>query len=659
MKYRTLFIGCLLLTLSFSSGYSATPIPDISSLDIEDLMQVQVTTLSRRPESSFDVPAAISVISQEDIRRSGAQTIPDALRLAPGVNVARINGSQWAISIRGFNGRYSNKLLVMIDGRSVYTHQFSGVLWEEQDTLLEDVERIEVIRGPGGTLWGANAVNGIINIITKHTRDTTGSLATLSAGDGQSGALTFRHGGLIGSNGTYRFGGRFASFGALRMVDGSGSGHDGWNLLSGSFRADWEPRQSDSITVEGEIFQNHPELIKSVVVLEPPFVNRSFVTSPQNGNSILARWTRQYQNGSESALQTYYSSAREDNVGAPLFRNSFDVDFQNSLASKNDHLLVWGAGYRRSSDSSSNRDIMNYNPASMRYELFSAFLQDQIDLHHNFKLTIGSKVERNSFSGYEWQPSARIAWKPDEHHLLWASLTRAVRTPSRTDQGFQLPMASFYGANGIPTMIMLMGSPSMRSEELLTQEIGYRWDPGSRFTLDAAAFYNRYRGLRGYIAGTPYMSTSHVPYMVIPYTMGNYENGETIGFECSVRWKPTSRWSLIGNVSLLGDLRLRNTVNGDQLNAPHQQFSLISHLDLPHNLELDATLHAVGRLHDLKVPPYQRLDLRLGWKAAPQMQLELIGQNLLQQNHLEYGAVEGVSPTLEERIWMVKATWKM
>ncbi len=631
--------ACLTLA-SAGPAYPALP-PDqdpstkLKGLSLEQLMEIDVTSVSRRSEPVSGAAAAITVITGEDLRRSGANNLPDALRITAGLEVAQSNGNTWAISARGFNTTAANKLLVLIDGRSIYTPLFSGVFWDVQDLLLEDVDRIEVIRGPGATLWGANAVNGVINILTRSAQDTQGTLVSAGGGTEEGGFASFRHGGKVGEGTAYRAYGKYSYHDALALANGD-SARDPLRRGQAGFRLDRSDRGSGGLTLQGNAY--HGLAGQRVVVRDDTVLD---------GADLLGRWTHTYAENSGSDFQVYYDyTHRQIPQWFEEHRHTLDLDYQHRqpLAARQD--LVWGAGYRVTHDQVGNSAGVAFLPDSVTESLFSAFVQDEIALAHHLRLTVGTKLEHNRWTGFELQPSVRFAWVPDDRRTLWGAISRAVRTPTRYDEDIV-----FYTA-GNP---ILEGSSDFRSEALLAYEVGYRVQPRTGLSFDLATFYNVYDDLRSYEPAAPPA--------VFPYHFANELRGETWGFEGRASWQAASWWRLhAGYVYFDKSLRLDPgsfdpTGGGLEGNDPRSRAVLRSLMDLPRGFELDGTLRYVGRLPSPAVPAYTELDLRLGWQVSDRLELSLVGQNLLHARHPEFGPP---SPLREEvqRGAYGKATWR-
>lgn len=668
----------LLLALGLLPGpaFAVAATPDqLADLSLEQLLgaNVAVSSVSRRPGSVQQSAAAVTVISQEEIRRSGATSIPEILRMVPGMDVAKVDSHQWAIGTRGFNDLFANKLLVMMDGRSVYTSLFSGTFWDVQDVLLEDVEHIEVVRGPGASLWGANAVNGVINILTKKAANTQGLLITEGSGSEERAAGAIRYGGKFGDTFHYRVFGQFAAhddsavFGTgfsdalIRIsVPGGGSGtvgsaaapprvaNDAWSLGHVGFRADWEPPSADRLTLQGDIYRGREHQLYQRLT---PSSFSSFyerATDEVSGGNVLAKWTHLFSNRSEFVLQTYYDHTVRELAVLGESRDTFDLDFQHQFALGSWHTIVWGGGYRRISDRVRNTVEVALRPTARTTGLIGAFAQDEIALiEKKLALTLGAKFEHNDFTGDEIQPNARLLFTPSPRNTVWAAVSRAVRTPSRADDDFRLTYpgvpsnAIFPGAPAIT--ISIQGNRQIAAEKLTAHELGYRTQVTDRVGLDLALFYNEYRSLRGVALTNARLDFTQSP-AEIGVTFANEPSAETHGGELGANVRLTGRWRLRGDYSLLrmavhstSTLRL-GSFGADALDgsSPQQQASLRSWVDLPRGFEFDVTARWVDQLPALKIPSYWGLDLRIGWRPSKAFEFSLSGQNLLERAHPEF-----------------------
>ena len=630
---------------------------------LEQLLNVQVTSVSKKDQKLAKAAAAIFVIRQEDIRRSGAADLADALRLAPGVDVARINANSWAISIRGFNSRYSNKVLVLVDGRSVYTPSFSGVFWEHIDMPLEDIERIEVIRGPGATVWGANAVNGVINIITKSAKATKGGL--LSSGSGsevwEDGLL--RYGAPAGRTGAWRVFGRYFNTATSPQPDGSDSA-DGWNRVHGGFRSDWDLSPRDALTVQGDLFSNRmSETLRTSFIPTP--LDRIFTQRlDATGGNLLARWSHTSRAGSETVLQTYYDAYRRTDFAIPETMRAFDIEFQHHLAAGSRHDIVWGLGYRRTASGITAGYPITFSPPFRKDNLFSAFVQDEIQVTGTLWWTLGCKLEHNAYTGFEYEPSTRLAWTPSSHSTLWAAASRAIRQPARIDQAVGMDLASFpLDANTVETL-RLMGNPRLQAEEVRDYELGFRRELTKSASIDVAAFLSAYRRLSTIEPGAPEIFAGALPVQVtIPMLYDNRAAALNHGGEVSLNWSATPRWRISSTYSLLHvnarlDSSSRDTTTmGTLRSAPEHMFQVRSQCEVTHKVEFDQWLSWTAKLPGTGIPGYARLDARLARRIGESIEISVTGQNLLRPGTREFPDVVRVIGTLDERRVYGKITW--
>jgi iron complex outermembrane receptor protein len=635
---------------------------DLAEKSIEDLMNMDVTSVSKKEQKMSQVAAAVFVITQEDIRRSGATNVPDLLRMVPGLDVAQIDANTWAISARGFNLQFASKLLVLIDGRAVYTPLTGGVNWDTQDVPLDDIERIEVTRGPGGTVWGANAVNGVINIITKKASDTQGVLVTGGGGSEEQGFGTVQYGGTFKGATSYRVFAKYLNTGAFPDPNGQDA-EDGWHLLHTGFRTDTTLSQKDSLTVQGDLYRGDEGAIITHSILSPPEnVNVSKVIELSGGN-ILSRWNHVFSERSDIAVQVYFDRYLRSGPNADERRNTFNFDFQHHLAlgARND--LIWGVGYSYTEDHTVGTIDGTFIPANRVGQLFNSFAQDQITLKRDrVNLYVGTKLENSYFNGFNLQPSVRLAWTPSNRSTFWTAISRAVRTPTRRDQGLVAVLAALPG----PAEVVLLGNPDFESENVVAYEAGYRTQPSDRLSIDGTLFYNVYGDLES-IEPLPSFIDHHTnpPILVIPKTFGNQLHGTTEGVELSLNWKVTNRWTLSPGYTFL-EMHLHiNATSGDTTSAadtqgenPGHQAQLRSRLELPHNFTWNTNAYFVGRLPDQMLPSYTRLDTLLTWRPTERLELSLVGQNLLRDHHMEFNDdLQSVNSSQVKRSAYAKMTW--
>lgn len=671
---RRLFLLAFLAVLLAVTTSAQAPqnIPDVTAITLEDLMNLQVTSVSKRAQKLADAAAAIFVITQDDIRRSGASSIPEALRMAPGLEVARIDENKWAIGSRGFNGRFDNKLLVLIDGRSVYTPLFSGVYWNVQDVMLEDVDRIEVIRGPGATLWGANAVDGVINIITKSAKLTHGATVTAEVGTEERTAESARYGGKVGDKVYYRAYTKYSDWEPSAGPTGTNAS-DGWHSLRGGFRVDSAPSRVDSLTVQGDLYRTVYGETLTVPTLSAPYSSTFPNSGDYSGGNILGHWNHAFSRSSIS-LQMYYDDT--NTVDHSLFTDHegvYDIDFQHDLHIGESQEFVWGLGYRSILDSNGSSFTVSLKPNHSSLSQYSGFVQDELSLFDKrLRVTLGSKFEHNDFTGFEVQPNVRFVGILNKNQSIWAAISRAVRTPALTEEGLQLNEAVIPPGFGpcstspFPCTVSILGSSQFKSEDLLAYEVGYRVQATSTFSADIATFYNSYTNLRSAEPGTPFVEGSPTPTdVVVPFVASNKMGGGTYGAELFADWRVVPKWRLLGSYSYLQMDIQKNKDSSDPTPdnpdgaSPRHQWYLRSSLDLPKHLEQDMTLRYVDRLSSLNIPSYYSLDAHLNWKPIASLEFSFGGQNLLNHRHVEFiPEFINTTPTRVGRTFLGTITWR-
>lgn len=633
----------------------------LKHLSIEELMDIEVTSVSRAPETLSSAAAAVSVITNEDIRRSGATTIPEALRGVPGLYVGRRNSNSWAVSSRAFSSINSEKLLVLSDTRSIYTPLVSGVQWDVQDYLMEDIERIEVIRGPGASLWGSNAVNGVINITTRHARDTQGTLLSAAVGTQEQASAAARYGGKFGESGFFRVFGQYSDRDATFRPGAPTS--DDWRIGHAGFRADWDANSSDALTLQADLYSaNIGQFGPAINIIGRPGPAGDLEVNASGGN-VLGRWRRQLGGGSELQLRAYFDSTHRDD---PSFRDdlqTFDLDLQHRYLPSTRHEIVWGLSYRRTDNSNRGKGVFALDPEDSRDQLISGFAQDQFAISDALRLTVGTKLEHNDFSGFEVQPTVRLAWDVAPGQNAWAAVSRAVRVPTRLERDIAIEVTP----PGSNPRGVLLGSDDFDAEELLAYELGYRWQPLEVLGLDLALFYNRYEGLASLEFGTPTLDPQS-GVITVPVVNRNLTDARSQGAELLATYWARDNWRLIAGYSYI---YLDMEPHGQDLNrgeflegtTPRQQFSLDSLLDLPGRLQLDAQFRYATRLDRMPDLPsgegidaYSELDVRLAWQASEQLELSLVGQNLLHDHHPEFGT-PATRGELERSVYG-KAAWR-
>jgi iron complex outermembrane recepter protein len=652
-----------LAALLGATGRGQNSNDDLTKASLEELANIQVTSVSKKEQALSKAGAAVFVITQEDIRRSGMMNIPDLLRMAPGVNVARLDANTWAISIRGFNNRYSDQVLVLIDGRSVYSEAFSGVFWDQLNIPLEDIERIEVIRGPGGTVWGANAVNGVINIITKSSKDTQGGLLTAQTGSAEDLGSLLQYGGKIGSIGTYRVFGDY--FNVNPSVPATGvTGADGWHGSAGGFRSDWNLSPNDTLAVQGDLSQTaEGQTLTAVIVNQLPLVRTFNDRVTVGAGDVQARYQHTFSNGSELAWRTSFDRYhRYDQAESAIEDLDTGLQYHFKTGARND--IMAGAGYRLTDSSYVGIYDSFLVPEDSRENLFSVFLQDEITLTKNLTLTLGSKVEHNAFTGFEYEPGVQLVWTPRARQSVWFSASRAIRQPSLLDEYVNEAVSVVPLQNGAFGVVELSGNPQMNAESMLDYELGYRNQVNRRMFFDVSTFLSNYKDLRTANLGAPFFTSDLGPaHLVIPEMWENSARALDYGAELSASWDVTSRWRLSPGFSLLHmnvwtyPSNAAATPFASAGLSPQHQAQLRSSVNLSHRVEWDTSAYFVGALSAGPVPPYTRLDSHVGWTMGESLYFSVSGQNLLSPRHFEFLTGYQVLPTEVERSVVGKITW--
>jgi iron complex outermembrane receptor protein len=615
-------IAAVLLTMSGAAGASAAEtVQSLMDLSLEELGSIQITSVSKRAEPLSDAPASVFVITGDDIRRSGVTSLPEALRLAPNLAVARTHATGYSISARGFNNSAGNKVLVLIDGRTVYSPLFSGVFWDAQDVVLEDIERIEVISGPGGTLWGTNAVNGVINVISRSARDTQGALITAGAGNREMAAAV-RFGGTLGVDGGYRVYGRYFDRDHTSLADGSAV-NDGGDIAQIGFRTDWN-RADNSFTVQGDVYSGDSDqpapgmfTINGISRLNPISIS---------GMNLLTRWANRLDGGSDLTVQAYYDRTERDVPGTlEDTLDVLDLQFQHTLASVAGHAVAWGADYRHGRDRVVNDDFVAFLPANADRSWVSLFAQDEMTLRNDVRLTVGARVEHNDYTGTEFLPSVRLAWGVASDSLLWTAASRTARAPSRIDRDFYFP------AIGPPFLIQ--GGEGFRSEIAEVYEVGFRGQPSTRLTYSVTAFYTTY----------DYLRTLEIAPSGDFLEFANEMDGTTTGVEAWVTAQVTDNWRIGGGFTTLNkNLALKpgsDGLNGGvdaEGNDPDYTWRLRSTHDLSEQWHWDAIVRSVASLPAPAVPSYVSVDLRFAWRPRDNLELSFAFQDLFDRGHAEF-----------------------
>jgi iron complex outermembrane receptor protein len=659
---RVVALLCLALALGPAAARAAGPAKstDLLAMSLEELLQVRVTAAAPFPQTLADTPAATYVITADDIRRSGARTVPELLRQVPGMDVARINASTWAVSARGMTGRYANMLLVMVDGRTVYSPEFGGVFWEALAMPLDEIERIEVVRGPGGTLWGANAVNGVINIITHAAGHATSEHTEAGAGSRERVFARTRRDAHLADDSHLRLSAQ--AFDRDAFDDpGGGPAHDTWRETRGGFR--WDAgRLGGDLSVQGGGYSVRTDYTAPLASLTPPGVTDADGTAEIVGGHLMAHWS-QDRGDRGWQVRAYVNRDDRHHDQSVLRVRIEDLEVRHRRA-YGSHDVAWGLEARRVVDRISGSFTASFDPERRTVHWFSGFLQDEVSMGPHWRLTAGAKLERNTYTGFETEPTVRLLWRPYPAHTVWWSASRAVRVPMRyEDVRFLTDVAP--GAP--PTVTALEGSRDLDATELLALETGYRGRVARDVGLDVALFANHYDHLTNLVMGTPFVEASPAPaHVLVPLMVAQGDEAETFGAEVSATWRAAQRLRLTAAYTWL-KVNVFQDPAGVPMGAipefegtsPQQQVRLAAHADLPGQVALDGSVHVVDQLPALGVPAYVLLDLRLGWEALPGLTFSLAGQNLLERRHEEF-ALQGpaeVSASQVPRMVYGRVTW--
>jgi len=659
-----IMLFCWLVLYGFPLALYADNEVDLSEMSIEELMNQKVVTASRTEQNLSDTASAVFVISQNDIRRSGVNSIPDALRLAPGLHVAKIDSSKWAVTSRGFNGRFANNLLVLIDGRTLSSSNSAGVFWETQDRVLEDIERIEVIRGPGASVWGANAVNGIINIITKNSTDTQESMVSLIGGD--RNGISARQGWQFADEGSARVYAKF--FRQDGLVDENGNdAKDDWHMSRGGFRLDWVASSQHTFMLQGDAYGGQIEQrLNLPSITSSSAINSVLDTADTQGANLLARWEYSQSLASRLSTQLYYENLRRDDRIENEQHNTFDFDFQHEIALNQSNEFTWGMGYRFSANEFAKSGLVRISPKSHDLHLASAFLQDKLTFfNQQLELSLGSKFEYHSFSGFEYLPTIRMLWKINAHQRVWAAVSRSTRVPSIAERHAEIPFAAI---PQIQSFVVLQGNKDFKPETVISYELGYRFWSSDRFAFDLAVFYNKYDDLIFTELASPTVAGK------IPLKIINGEKATTWGTEITVNWHPFdwARFQFSGSYLKMNFDQFQSSAlsagsfPSNDKRDPEIQFSFRSSFDLTSSLEFDYWLRYVDAIPDIEVinanqqpsiNSYVAMDIRLGWQPLKEFQLAIGARNFNDPQHLEYLSEIATFPVQVQRNYYVQAKW--
>ncbi|HUA23447.1 MAG TPA: TonB-dependent receptor [Steroidobacteraceae bacterium] len=671
-RIRGVIAACALGAASpglYAQQLAYNQVNQLKQLSIEQLTNVMVTSVTRGPEPLSRSAAAAAVVTGSQILSSGAMSVPEAIRYIPGINVAQLTASEWAVSSRGFASPNSPDLLVLSDGRSIYTPLFSGVFWDVQDYLMPDIDRIEVVRGPGATLWGSNAVNGVINIITKSAADTQGGWATVGGGSAVNALAAAQYGGQTDGENDNQGGGPlyyrvFAKYQSDAPEDyPAGASSDGWDLGHVGFRTDWKADSADAFTVQGDAYDGRiGQVIPSISIIGRPGLPPPLVIGVGGGN-VLAHWQHTMSDDSDYEVRVYYDYTHRDDPTFLDDLSTLDIDFLEHQHLGQDQTITWGLSGRTMDDITHGRGILSLNPPDARYNLGSGFVQDEIVLPDSVHLTLGTKLEHNGFSGFEVQPSVRAAWNLSDTSTLWSAVSRAVRVPTRIEQDEDI-VASNPAGNPV---IVLLGNRNFRAEEVLAFELGYRWQPLTDLSLDLAAFRNRYTGLESLELGTPFLDTAGQT--IYPVLAENLIDGHATGLEGLVQYSPVDWWRVAVNYSYM---QMSLQPLGEDLNrnrfyagsTPRNQAGIQSYFDLSHNVELYGGVRVLSAVETLPEivngtgdPGYQELDVNAIWHVNPRLTLSLEGDSLLHTSHIEFGDPDERSAI--KRSVFGRLTWNM
>ena len=671
-RLRTRLVQTVITALTVCTGAHAQDAQrksdDLASASLEDLMKVEVTSVSKKEQTLSRTAAAVFVITQDDIARSGATNVPDILRMVPGLNVAQINANTWAISARGLNGQFSNELLVLIDGRNVYTPTFGGVFWDTLDLPLENIERIEVIRGPGASVWGDNAVNGVVNIIRKKAADTQEGMVTAGGGNTDPIFGTMQYGGSAGEQVDYRVYGKYFNNDGMRPVDGPEAG-DGWHLMRAGARADARLSEQDTLTVQGDIYagrEGDPTYTLTSLSAPGPLNPELFVNL--SGGYVQSIWNHTFSGRSDTTLSGSYDTYERSDL-LDDHRKTGSLDFRHHYLAGDRQELVWGATFRYTTEQSQGSILLSLVPAKQDETMFSFFAQDEIEaIPNRVYVTVGSKFEHNTYSGFAVMPTVRAVYQFNPRRMVWAAVSRAVRSPAEIDTSLRQNAGAVTLPDGAPAEISSFGNPNVKDEGLVAYEAGYRMTLGKTLSVDAAAYYNDYDHQNSEEPGTPFIETTPAPpHLVLPTIEENLNHGETHGAEVAAKWKVTSRWTLDPSFDF-ERLHFHPSTGSQDLgsgpstegNDPWQHARLRSQLDLTRKIGWNASVEFVDRLEAQNVPSYTRVDTNVIWRISGHLTLGVYGQNLLRDRHLEFFDPNDGSTrsTLIRRSGYAKLTWR-
>jgi iron complex outermembrane recepter protein len=596
----------------------------------------------------------VTVIDQDDISRSGMTTLPDLLRLVPGMDVAQLDGSKWAIGTRGFTQYFSSSLLVLVDGRTVFTPQFGGVLWNAQDYVLQDVDHVEAIRGAGASVWGSNAVNGVVNITTKSADQTQGWLISgLGGTDQQDGEV--RYGGKLDSTTYYRVYTKYSDYDDSVSQSG-GSAYDAWDSLQSGFRIDRYATPDDTLTFQGDIYNQNIHQTDSLVNLTAPFQTNVNDAATADGGNVLGRWTHIISDTSTLSVQAYYDRVDHYDLTLGYQQDTGDIEVQHNFALGERQQILWGGGYRFVSSRADGSSQIAFSPADQDLQTINGFVQDDLTLvPDRLHLFVGTRVEENSYAGLQDEPNARLLWTPNPRNSIWGAVSQSAQIPSRFDEEADIRFASFFNGSNT-TLIQGTGNSSLAAEKLLSYELGYRAEPNKSFSLDLATFFDNYNDLIANEPGTPMLTATNPPVLVLPQPLANAVHSQTYGAEIQATWRVAENWRLIGSYTYLHVYPVFPTGGVLADDSASNQFQIRSYLDLTKNLQFNTALYYTGRQPINEVPAYFRLDANIDWRINPNLDIMIGAQNLLQSHHLETSLSSYVVQTEVPRSFFAKVT---
>ena len=625
-------------------------IDQLADLNYEDLLafDLRVTSPSKKEQKYSEVASALYVLTHQDIKRSGAKHIGDLLRLVPGLSVAQINNNQWAISSRGFNQRFSNKLLVLVDGQVVFTPGFNGVYWEQIGAPLENIARVEVIRGPGAAVWGSNAVNGVINIITCDSANTQGTQVSASSGSEELGSAFIRHGDTWGEDTHFRM---YANHRTRdeNVLTGRGDARDDFNISTGGLRIDSELSNKDDLILKAEGFYLDHDEVASVPSIVPPFTDSETFSGrrKQYGTNLLSRWNHDFSEKSKLQAQADYLFERQDGKAPPITRHTLHLDVQHHYSGIKGHDFVYGVESRFYQDEIKGTFADDFDPEKRGTDLHTFFINDEITLvEDRLNLILGTKFEKNVHTGFEYMPNARVAFTPNDRHTIWGAVSRAVSNPSRTFEDVTLPAVAFPDeTSGLPSLVTVFGSRDLKAEDLLAYEMGYRSRVTDTATVDIAVFYNDYNDITSAEPRVPFVGSlrdQDSPALIIPLSLENRISAQSYGVEMAVEIRPYEWWKLVSTYSFISlnadvndSLDISKVLSIEE-DTPQSTATLRSYLDFPYDISFDTVFRYTDSLSALSVNDYLELDARLAWQASEDVEVALVGKNLLNDEHKEF-----------------------